>query len=178
MQATVFAFVLEPNQVDRFHDQLKVALPGLVEQKPLDPAIATPLAEISAVNRFLPRCLRRSRFRELSPCEPGERRRTGSQRDGSRFSFKGNSGATGRAVRTPGRHRSVPNRHPEPARRRQKRLRRAAGIVIESDLGATPSRAAPDGAARRAAGQAGRSSSCSSGLPSHGPDDRVQPVWV
>ncbi len=42
----MFAFVLEPNQVDRFHDQLKAALPGLVEQRPLDPGIATQLADI------------------------------------------------------------------------------------------------------------------------------------
>jgi hypothetical protein len=58
-QATVFAFVLNTNQVDRFHDQLKVALPGLVEQQPLDPAIATQLAEISAVQSLAPASLAR-----------------------------------------------------------------------------------------------------------------------
>jgi hypothetical protein len=55
--ATVFAFVLGPNEADRFHDQLKAALPGLVEQKPLDPAIATALAEISEVQSLSPRLL-------------------------------------------------------------------------------------------------------------------------
>jgi hypothetical protein len=56
-EATVFAFVVDPNQVDRFHDQLKAALPGLVEQKPLDPAIATALAEISEVQSLSPTLL-------------------------------------------------------------------------------------------------------------------------
>ena len=55
--ATVFAFVLEPNEADRFHDQLKAALPGLVEQKPLDPAFATALAEISEVQSLSPTLL-------------------------------------------------------------------------------------------------------------------------
>ena len=55
--ATVFAFVLEPNQADRFHEQLKLALPGLVEQRPLDPAIATALAEISEVQSLSPKLL-------------------------------------------------------------------------------------------------------------------------
>jgi hypothetical protein len=55
--ATVFAFVIDPSEADRFHDQLKAALPGLVEQKPLDPAIATALAEISEVQAISPRLL-------------------------------------------------------------------------------------------------------------------------
>lgn len=56
-EATVFAFVLDPNQVDRFHDQLKAALPGLVEQEPLDPAIATALVEITEVQSLSPTLL-------------------------------------------------------------------------------------------------------------------------
>jgi hypothetical protein len=55
--ATVFAFVIDPNEADWFHDQLKAALPGLVEQKPLDPAIATALAEISEVQSLPPKLL-------------------------------------------------------------------------------------------------------------------------
>jgi hypothetical protein len=55
--ATVFAFVIDPSQADHFHDQLKAALPGLVEQKPLDPAIATALAESSEVQSVSPKFL-------------------------------------------------------------------------------------------------------------------------
>ena len=66
--ATVFAFVLDPNQADRFHDQLKVALPGLVEQKPLDPAIATRLRKSARCNRF--RQLRSPRSRFLANPSP------------------------------------------------------------------------------------------------------------
>ena len=58
-QATVFAFVLNPDQVDRFRDQLKVALPGMTEQQPLDPAIATQLVEISTVRSLPPASLAR-----------------------------------------------------------------------------------------------------------------------
>ena len=35
-EAAVLAFVVEPNQVERFNDQLKAALPGLVENEDLD----------------------------------------------------------------------------------------------------------------------------------------------
>jgi hypothetical protein len=58
-RATVFAFVVDSNQLDGFHDQLKAALPGLVEQKPLDPAIATALAEINDVQSLAPTLLAR-----------------------------------------------------------------------------------------------------------------------
>jgi len=58
-RATVFAVALDARQVDRFHEQLKVALPGLVEQRPLDPAIATQLAEISTVQSRAPAALDR-----------------------------------------------------------------------------------------------------------------------
>jgi anti-sigma factor RsiW len=51
-EATVLAFVIDPDQVDRFNDQLKAALPGLVEQEALDPVIATQLAEIERVHSF------------------------------------------------------------------------------------------------------------------------------
>ena len=53
-EATVLAFVVEPDQVDRFNEQLKAALPGLVEQEVLDPVIATQLAEIERVQSFPP----------------------------------------------------------------------------------------------------------------------------
>ncbi len=58
-RATVFAVSLEARQVDRFHEQLKMALPGLVEQRPLDPSIATQLAELSAVQSRSPVALDR-----------------------------------------------------------------------------------------------------------------------
>lgn len=57
--ATVFAVVLEGRQVDRFHEQLKVALPGLVELRQLDPSVATQLAELSAVQSRSPVALDR-----------------------------------------------------------------------------------------------------------------------
>ena len=53
-EATVLAFVVEPDRVDRFNEQLKAALPGLVEQEVLDPVIATQLAEIERVQSFPP----------------------------------------------------------------------------------------------------------------------------
>ena len=48
----VLAFVVSPSQLERFHDQLNDALPGLVEQQVLDPAIATQLADIDRVQSF------------------------------------------------------------------------------------------------------------------------------
>ena len=55
--AAVLAFVVEPNQVERFYDQLKAALPGLVEQEDLDAGIATQLVDIDRVQSFAPASL-------------------------------------------------------------------------------------------------------------------------
>ncbi len=56
-EATVLAFVVDPAGLDRFNDQLKAALPGLVEQEALDPGIATQLADIDRVQSFPPASL-------------------------------------------------------------------------------------------------------------------------
>ncbi len=56
-EAAVLAFVVEPNQVERFNDQLKAALPGLVEQEDLDAGIATQLADMDRVQSFAPASL-------------------------------------------------------------------------------------------------------------------------
>lgn len=56
-EATVFAFVVNPNQLDRFHQQLKVALPGLVEVEPVNPVIATQLVDIGKVQACPPASL-------------------------------------------------------------------------------------------------------------------------
>lgn len=56
-EATVFAFVVNPNQLERLDDQLALALPGLVEQQVLDPAIATHLVDIGTVRSFPPASL-------------------------------------------------------------------------------------------------------------------------
>jgi len=56
-EATVFAFVVNPNQLDRFHEQLKVALPGLVELEPVNPVIATQLVDIGKVQACPPASL-------------------------------------------------------------------------------------------------------------------------
>jgi anti-sigma factor RsiW len=56
-EATVLAFVVDPAQLERFNDQLKAALPGLVEQEALDPGIATQLADIDRVQSFPPASL-------------------------------------------------------------------------------------------------------------------------
>ncbi len=56
-EATVFAFLVNPNQIDRFHEQLKSALPGLVELESLDPKIATQLTDIGKVGAFPPASL-------------------------------------------------------------------------------------------------------------------------
>ncbi len=55
--ATVLAFVVDPNQLERFNDQLNAALPGLVSQEPLDPVIATQLVEIERVQSCPPMSL-------------------------------------------------------------------------------------------------------------------------
>ena len=48
-QATVFAFLVNPGEVDRVLDQLKSVLPNAIEEAPADPAIVTQLADISQV---------------------------------------------------------------------------------------------------------------------------------
>jgi hypothetical protein len=48
-RATVFAFLVNPNEVDRVLDQLKAVLPDAIEESPADPAIVTQLADISQV---------------------------------------------------------------------------------------------------------------------------------
>ncbi len=55
--ATVLACVVDPNQLERFNDQLNAALPGLVSQEPLDPVIATQLVEIERVQSCPPMSL-------------------------------------------------------------------------------------------------------------------------
>jgi hypothetical protein len=52
--AAVLAFVVEPDQLERFNDQLMAALPGLVERADLDAGIATQLADIERVQSFAP----------------------------------------------------------------------------------------------------------------------------
>ena len=56
-EATVLAFVVDPAGLERFNDQLKAALPGLVRQEALDPGIATQLADIDRVQSFPPASL-------------------------------------------------------------------------------------------------------------------------
>ena len=51
-EATVFALLVNPAEIDRFRDQLKAALPDLVEESPLDPGIVTQLADIGHVQAF------------------------------------------------------------------------------------------------------------------------------
>lgn len=50
----MLACVVDPNQLDRFNDQLNAALPGLVSEEPLDPVIATQLVEIEKVQSCPP----------------------------------------------------------------------------------------------------------------------------
>jgi len=52
-QATVFALVVTPKDVDRLEDQLK-ALPGLFEEQPVEPGIATQLADARQVQSLAP----------------------------------------------------------------------------------------------------------------------------
>jgi anti-sigma factor RsiW len=56
-EARVLAFVIDPNQLERFNDQLNESLPGLVEQDAVDPAIATQLADIDRVRSSPPASL-------------------------------------------------------------------------------------------------------------------------
>jgi hypothetical protein len=56
-QATVFAFLVNPNEVDRVLDQLKSVLPDAIEETPADPAIVTQLADIIQVHAAIPAAL-------------------------------------------------------------------------------------------------------------------------
>jgi hypothetical protein len=53
-QATVFAFLVNPNEVDRVLDQLKSVLPNAIEEAPDHPAIVTQLADIGQVQTSAP----------------------------------------------------------------------------------------------------------------------------
>jgi hypothetical protein len=53
-EATVFALLVNPNELDRLRDQLKVALPDLIEETTADPAIVTQLADIGRVQSLSP----------------------------------------------------------------------------------------------------------------------------
>jgi hypothetical protein len=53
-QATVFAFLVNPNEVDRVLEQLKSVVPDAIEESPTDPAIVTQLADISQVQASPP----------------------------------------------------------------------------------------------------------------------------
>jgi len=52
-QATVFILLVNPQELDRLRDQLKVAFSDL-EENPVDPEIATQLADIGHVQAFYP----------------------------------------------------------------------------------------------------------------------------
>lgn len=56
-KATVFAFLVNPNEVDRVLDQLKSVLPDAIEEAPADPAIVTQLADIGQVQASAPAAL-------------------------------------------------------------------------------------------------------------------------
>jgi len=47
--AAVYALLVKPNEIDRLRDQLKAALPNLVEETPVDPGVVTQLADIGQV---------------------------------------------------------------------------------------------------------------------------------
>ena len=53
-EATVFALLVNPKELDRLRDQLKVALPDLVEEPSADPKIVTQLADIGHVQGLSP----------------------------------------------------------------------------------------------------------------------------
>jgi hypothetical protein len=53
-QATVFALLVSPHEFERMRDQLKVALPDLIEETPADPGIVTMLADMSDVRACPP----------------------------------------------------------------------------------------------------------------------------
>jgi hypothetical protein len=53
-EASVFAVLLNAKELARLRDQLKVALPDLIEESSADPAIVTQLADIGRVQGFSP----------------------------------------------------------------------------------------------------------------------------
>jgi hypothetical protein len=53
-EASVFTLLLKPAEIERLRDQLKAALPDLVEENPVDPRIVTQLADIGDVRAFPP----------------------------------------------------------------------------------------------------------------------------
>jgi hypothetical protein len=56
-EATVFALIVNPKELNLLRDQLKVVLPGLIEDAPADPAIVTRLAGIGQVQAYQPTAL-------------------------------------------------------------------------------------------------------------------------
>jgi hypothetical protein len=53
-EAVVFALLVKPGEVDRLRDQLKAALPDLLEESATDPGIVTQLADIGQARVFPP----------------------------------------------------------------------------------------------------------------------------
>ncbi|MFI5454697.1 MAG: anti-sigma factor family protein [Isosphaerales bacterium] len=53
-EVTVFVLLVNPKEVDRLRDQLKVAFSDLIEETPVDPAIVTQLTDIGQVEAFHP----------------------------------------------------------------------------------------------------------------------------
>jgi anti-sigma factor RsiW len=53
-EATVFALLVNPNELDRLRDQLKVALPDVIEETPANPGVVTMLADIGQVKACPP----------------------------------------------------------------------------------------------------------------------------
>ena len=51
-EASVFTLLLKPAEIDRLRDQLKAALPDLVEESPLDPGVITQLADLGDMQAF------------------------------------------------------------------------------------------------------------------------------
>jgi anti-sigma factor RsiW len=56
-EAAVFALIVNPKELDLLRDQLRVALPDLVEETPVDPVIVTRLAGIGRVQALPPTAL-------------------------------------------------------------------------------------------------------------------------
>jgi hypothetical protein len=53
-QATVFALLVNPNELGRMRDQLKEVLPDMIDDAPASPGIVTQLADIGHVQEFAP----------------------------------------------------------------------------------------------------------------------------
>jgi hypothetical protein len=51
-EATVFAVLVKPKELDNFVDKLRLALPDSVEETPVDPRIVTQLADIGQVQAY------------------------------------------------------------------------------------------------------------------------------